>query len=524
MYSLVIFISSLLYVFIRVKKNMQIFQQNFYNENNRYIKWGFKHLDKVFSIYDVFMVIVNIINIFVKNKFLIFVNVFYLLLYVIYNGKLKKEQVKLALVFSKRVKRLFVSYFILLIILILLLYDNVYLFNVIYSMVVLINFYVLYLVNIINKPIDKAIYYHYYNVTMKKLKSLTNLEVIGVTGSYGKTSTKNFLNEILNIKYNCLATPKNYNTKYGLMITINEYLNKYNDFLIAEMGAYKMGSIESLCKMVKPKYGIITTIGLAHLETFGSEENIQKGKFELIDSLPSDGVAILNADDPHQVNYEIKSNCKRIWIGINNKDAMVRAKDINIMADGMHFNIYFKDDDKEYEFYTRMLGFENIYNILDAVAFGKYKGLTIKELQYGVRMLKPIPHRLELKRINDKKVIIDDAYNSNPTGSKMALEVLGKMDGTKIIVTPGMIELGKDEYELNKKFGEYISEVCDYVILVGKKQTKPIYDGLMSNNFDEKKLFIINDVKEAFKLVDDIESDKIKYILLENDCPDIFNE
>ena len=145
MYSLVIFISSLLYVFIRVKKNMQIFQQNFY----RYIKWGFKHLDKVFNIYDMFMVIVNIINLFVKSKFLMFVNVFYLLLYVIYNGKLKKEQVKLALVFSKRVKRLFVSYFILLIILILLLYDNVYLFNVIYSMVVLISFYVLYLVNIV---------------------------------------------------------------------------------------------------------------------------------------------------------------------------------------------------------------------------------------------------------------------------------------------------------------------------------------------------------------------------------------
>lgn len=524
MYSLVIFISSLLYLFIRVKKNMQIFQQNFYNENNRYIKWGFKHLSKVFNIYDISIVIINVINLFIKCKWLIWINVLYLFLYVIYNNKFKREQVKLALVVSSRVKKLFVSCAVVLIITTLLLYKNVYVFNVVYSFVILFNFYLLYLVNIINKPIDKAIYYHYYNITMKKLKSLTNLEVIGVTGSYGKTSTKNFLNEILNIKYNSLATPKNYNTKYGLMITINEYLNKYNDFLIAEMGAYKRGSIQSLCKMVKPKYGIITTIGLAHLETFGSVENIQKGKFELIDSLPDDGLAILNADDSRQVDYKIKSNCKRIWIGINSENVDVRAKDIKVMADGMHFNIYFKDDNKEYEFYTKMLGFENIYNILDAVAFGKYMGLTIKELQYGVRMLKPIPHRLELKRVSDKKIIIDDAYNSNPTGSKMALEVLGKMEGTKIIVTPGMIELGKDEYELNKKFGEYISEVCDYVVLVGKKQTKPIYEGLMNKNYDEKKLFVINDVKEAFKLVDDIESNKIKYILLENDCPDIFNE
>ena len=119
--------------------------------------------------------------------------------------------------------------------------------------------------------------------------------------------------------------------------------------------------------------------------------------------------------------------------------------------------------------------------------------------------------------------IIDDAYNSNPVGSKMAVEVLGLMPGKKIIVTPGMIELGDKQYELNMKFGEYISEVCDEVILVGESQTKPIFDGLMNKNYNKDNIHIINDVKVAFKLMQELKG-KETYVLLENDLPDIFNE
>ena len=105
----------------------------------------------------------------------------------------------------------------------------------------------------------------------------------------------------------------------------------------------------------------------------------------------------------------------------------------------------------------------------------------------------------------------------------MALDVLNLMDGTKIIVTPGMIELGEKQYELNEKFGEYISEVCDYVILVGKNQTKPIYDGLMSKKYNDKNVFVLNDVKDAFPLMSRLADDNT-YVLLENDLPDLFNE
>ena len=140
----------------------------------------------------------------------------------------------------------------------------------------------------------------------------------------------------------------------------------------------------------------------------------------------------------------------------------------------------------------------------------------------GVANVKPIEHRLEMKRYPNY-TIIDDAYNSNPVGSKMAVDVLGLMPGLKIIVTPGMIELSDKEYSLNYEFGKHISNVADYVILVGKNQTKPIYNGLIDSKYDSDKIFVLNDVKDAFPLIERLRDDKT-YVLLENDLPDLFNE
>ena len=140
----------------------------------------------------------------------------------------------------------------------------------------------------------------------------------------------------------------------------------------------------------------------------------------------------------------------------------------------------------------------------------------------GVKRVNSVEHRLELKKYGNIN-IIDDAYNSNPVGSKMALDVLKMMPGKKIIVTPGMIELADMQHELNMKFGEYIASSCDEVILIGEEQTKPIYEGLMNKNYDKKKIHILNDVKKAFPLMQQL-SDGETYVLLENDLPDIFNE
>ena len=519
-------ITLLLYVFVKSSKALHSLQQNWYNDGNRYIKWINNNLEKVFISFDMLFLIVILLGFFVSSnlQYILF-SIFYLVCIFILTRK--KEQVKLPLKYTSRIKRLLVTIYIIYLIpliFICLNYNECYLniYYIIYGILAYLNYYVVYLANIINKPIEKCVFYYYKNKATKKLNSMDSMNVIGITGSYGKTSSKNILSDILNIKYNALPTPKNFNTTYGIMRTINEYLDKFTDTFIVEMGAFKMGEIKELCDFVKPKYGIITTIGTAHLETFGSRENICKGKFELIESLSKDGIGILNGDDEYQLNYKIKNKCKILWIGINNKKVDLYADNIEITDKGMTFDAHFKNEKKVYKFETKLLGTANIYNILAGVLLGYELGIDIDDLIRAVKKVKPVEHRLEFKKFGNIN-IIDDAYNSNPVGSKMALEVLNLMKGKKIIVTPGMIELGTEQYNINKKFGEYISEVCDEVILVGEEQTKPIYDGLIEKKYDKKKIHILNDVKKAFPLMQKL-SDEKTFVLLENDLPDIFNE
>ena len=412
--------------------------------------------------------------------------------------------------------------FIITLLLIIFVNDKFFLLT---TLLISFNYFVTELANLINFPIEKCVYNYYKNKAKKKLKSMPNLKIIGITGSYGKTSCKNILSDILNIKYNALPTPKNLNTYYGLMITVNNHLTKFDDVFIAEMGAYVKGEIKGLCNLVHPKYGILTTIGTAHLESFGSEKNIQEGKFELIESLPSDGIGILNRDDPKQVSYKLKNNCKIIWVGIDNKDADVYASNIKSTNKGYTFDITFKKDNITKSFETRLLGRHNIYNILSAVALGYEFGIRIEKLVQAVKQVRPVEHRLELKKLG-RFYQIDDAYNSNPIGAKNALEVLSTMPGDKIVVTPGMIELGDKEEEYNREFGRQIAKIskADYVILVGKKQTKAIYEGLLTSGYDEKKVMITNDVVKAYTIINDLIGKKDMYALFENDLPDTYNE
>lgn len=519
-------ITMFLYIFTKSSKALHSLQQNWYNDGNRYIKWINNNLSKVFLSFDMLFLIVIVIG-FLGNIELQYISwsLFYLICLFILNRE--KQQVKIPLKYTSRVKRLLFTITLIYLIPIFVICFTYFeyslnIYYIVLGLMVYFNYYVVYLANIINKPIEKFVYLYYKNKAIKKLKSMNNLNVIGITGSYGKTSSKNILSDILNIKYNALPTPKNFNTTYGIMRTINENLDKFTDTFIVEMGAFRIGEIKTLCDFVKPKYGIITTVGTAHLETFGSRENICKGKFELIESLPSDGIGILNGDDEYQLNYKVKNNCKILMIGINNKKVDLYADNIKLSNNGMTFEAHFKGDKKSYQFETKLLGKANIYNILAAVLLGKNLGISINELIRAVKKVNAVEHRLELKKYRNIN-IIDDAYNSNPVGSKMALEVLDLMDGKKIIVTPGMIELGSEQYNINKKFGEYISEVCDEVILIGETQTKPIYDGLIEKGYNKKKIHILNDVKKAFPLMESL-SKKDTYVLLENDLPDIFNE
>jgi len=526
---MILFLISLLFIFvyffIKNKKVLHMLQQNRYNEDNRYLKWMNNNVKLIFINSNLsYLFIFFICLLFEQKTISIIVSVFYLVLAYIDYKKSKKEQVKKPLVVTARVKRLFVTTILIYALYVLLIikfyvptYLNYYYF--ILGTLIYFNYFVVFAANIINKPVEKCVYLNFKRQSDKKLKSLTNMDVIGITGSYGKTSTKNVVNDILSEKYIVFKTPQNYNTAYGLINTVNNYLDKYNDYFIAEMGTLKKNDIKTEADIVKPKYGILTKIGMAHLEAFGSIENIAKEKFDLIEKLPSDGVAILNKDDEYQVNYEIKNDCKKVWYGIDNK-ADVTACDIKYFSDGMSFNVLI--DGKKYPFKTKLLGSANVYNILAGIALSLELGLKIEQIQKGVSKIMPVEHRLELKSYG-KLNYIDDAYNSNPVGSKMALDVLKLMPGKKIVITPGMIEMGDKQYEINYNFGKYIAESVDLAILVGKEQTKPIYDGIIDSKFDKDKVLVFNDVKDAINKAKTYFDEEV-YILLENDLPDIFNE
>lgn len=526
---LVTLCTSYFYLIAKSKKAMHMLQQNLYNMNHRYVKWTIKNFSSVFISIDFLSVICMILAFYLNQElWLILSSVIYILGFFLVRMKDEKEKVheKKPLVITKRVLRLIFTTSVIYLVPSILIYfykESSLLLLLILGIMIYLVYFILWITNILNKPIEKCVYYYYYLKATNKLKKMSQLKVVGITGSYGKTSSKNILSDILNVKMIAHPTPQNLNTEYGLMITINNYLDKFDEVFIAEMGAYKCGEIRTLCKMVHPSYGILTAIGTAHLESFGSEENIQKTKFELIDSLPDDGIAILNGDDPKQLSYKIQSKCQKIWIGIDNHDVDLYATNIHCSNNGSSFDCFIKEENQSYTFTTKLLGNHNIYNVLAGIALAREFGMSMEEIKTGVRKIKPIEHRLEIKPIGSI-YMIDDAYNSNPVGAKRAVEVLDMMPGTKVVVTPGMIELGVKEKEYNKIFGMQIANVADYVILIGEKRTQPIYQGLMESDYSKEKIYILNDVKESFPLLATLKSKDDLYALYENDLPDSYNE
>jgi len=527
----IIYFLLIVYICTISLRSYHMLQQNLYNENNRYLKWVWNNKQLIFKNFDILAIVIATLIMFLTDKSyedisLLLIMGVYVVSFLKFRESKKMEQNKKPLVITKRIKRLMVTTSILYLIPIVISIFANDLSNVcVLTLAIMtsLNFFVVFIALLINHPIERLIYHYYEHQAKSKLKSMPNLKIIGITGSYGKTSCKNILADILNVKYNALPTPKSLNTFNGLMITINNKLSKFDDIFIAEMGAYVTGEIHRLCELVTPKYGIITSIGTAHLETFGSQKNIQKGKMELIEFLPKDGVGVLNKDDPNQTSYRLKNNCKILWIGIDSKDADVVANDIKCTSTGTTFMVKFKGSDKEHKFETRLLGRHNVYNILSALALGYEFGISVKDLQIGVKKVRPIEHRLELKKLGNFYQI-DDAYNSNPVGAKSALDVLNMTDGDKVVVTPGMVELGEKEEELNHIFGKQIANVADKVILIGEKRTKPIYDGLLSEGYKKEDIYISNDVREAYTILNKLKDKKDLYALFENDLPDAYTE
>ena len=454
-----------------------------------------------------------------------------------YSLKENNQPIKKPLTFTQRARRLYNTNIVLNIIILLapsiiyLSFDRIMTIYI-YGFLLLIFGYILYKIQplimyistIIIKPVEDKINMGFYVNAQEKIKARDDLNVIGITGSFGKTSTKFIVSTILSQKLNVLTSPESYNTPMGLSKVINNDLNQDHEVFVAELGARLIGEIREVAVLVQPKIGIITNIGPAHIETFKNIENIMKTKYELIVELTTDGVAIFNYDNEYIKKLADKTFKEKILYGLEDTDNLNMYAD-NIVVSEFGSTFTLKDDEgNSVECKTKLLGKHSIYNILAGACVAKVLGFTFEEISFGISKIEPVDHRLNIINPGTGIIIIDDAFNSNPIGTKAALDVLSQFkEGKKIIVTPGMIELGEMEESANREFGVNIGKVCDYVILVGEKRTEPIYEGLMETNFNKDNIFIVNNLEEASEQIGKIARPK-DVVLFENDLPDNYTE
>ena len=372
--------------------------------------------------------------------------------------------------------------------------------------------------NLINKPIETAINNWYINDAKRILSECPSLHKVGITGSYGKTSMKFYLDELLNSKYNTLKTPESFNTPMGVTITIRNYLKPTHEYFICEMGARRVHEIKELCDIAEPHDGIITSVGPQHLETFGSIENVLNTKFELADCVKAKGGKIYLNGDNELIRKKAPEYEGAILYGLQEGNDY-RATDISVSSRGTEFTVTAPDGETK-RFSTKLLGEHNVQNVLGAIAYAHGTGIPLEKLTLPVKRIQAVPHRLQLLDKGNGLTFIDDAYNSNPSGCRAALAVLELFDACRILVTPGMVELGAKQKELNFEFGKEAAKSCDYIVLVGKAQTEPIYNGIKDAGYDMNNVYVADGLNDALTNVMAHQTDKKKVVLLENDLPD----
>lgn len=431
-----------------------------------------------------------------------------------------REKFKTPLVYTMRVKRLFATDILLFVAIALsaLFFATEWAKAITGATLLLSNFLML-IANIVNKPIEKAINRYYYNDAKRIIESNKNLIIIGVTGSFGKTSTKNYLATVLAEKYNVLVTPGNFNTLLGVIRTIREQLRPYHQVFIVEMGAKQKNDIKEICDLVHPTIGIVTAVGEMHLETFKSIENIQDTKFELINSLPTNGLGIINNDSKYINNYKgITSQCNIIRYALEN-DADYKATEVHYGANGVSFKL-----NGDEQFNSRLLGVGNLLNILASIAVANHLQVPVNKQKNAIARLQPVEHRLSMKVANGITVL-DDAYNSNPQGAKMALEVLKNFtvgeENKRIVITPGFVEMGTRQAVANKELGVTIAKSCDYAIVVNATNREAIKLGIDEGGLATDRYYLADSLNQAHAhLAQILKAGDV--VLYENDLPDNF--
>lgn len=361
--------------------------------------------------------------------------------------------------------------------------------------------YVMLVAAVIMRPIEEMINARYYKAARKKLAAAKGLIRIGITGSYGKTETKIILKTILSEKYRVLSTPPSFSTAMGISRVVLDQLKKGHQVFIAEMGAQQKGEIREMAKLVHPHYGVLTCIGDAHKDSFGSIEAAAQTKFELIQSLKDKGVAFFGSDGSYgdRLYGLCKTEKYRAALGAET-EAYMHAEYMETSVRGTRFKLVCADGDHAWV-QAKLLGRFSVRNIALAASVARKLGMSMEEIVRGIEKLRPIRHHMQL--IPGEVNVIDDSENCNPDAAAEALNVLKEMPGRRILVTCGLREAGGNIEDTNYAFGASIPGCADYVVLIGPEDTLSIHNALKHENFPMSCVRMVRDEYDAAKLVEE---------------------
>lgn len=357
-----------------------------------------------------------------------------------------------------------------------------------------------------------------------KLENIPKLVSVGITGSYGKTSTKEFLAQILSAKFRVAKTTGGENTEFGIARKVQANVKKNTQVFVAEMGAYKKGEVKRLTDIVRPKIGIITGITPQHLELFGSLKNIMETKYELIEALPKDGTAIFNGSNPYcrrlaQRTKKVKTLIYQMGKPKKKITDKLWAEDIKVDRDKLTFWVRWRRE--KLQFKVPLLGRQSVENLLAASACALALGMTLSEISKAIQKISPLERTMEPHYLTNGTFVIDDTYNSNPTGFAAALNFIETINFEKrLVITPGIIELGQESKKIHKKLGARLAKIADKIYLTSSDFQEFIKLGMGKNSHKlvlEKNIDLIIDALKG-------EVGKKDVVLLEGRIPEALRQ
>jgi len=379
---------------------------------------------------------------------------------------------------------------------------------------------ILVLSNMFLMPFEKRLQGSYVAEAAEVVRRVHPL-VVGITGSYGKTSTKTILNDMLSAAEPTFTLGRSINTLMGITREIRTRMKYGQRYAVIEMGAYQRGSIKNVCALIRPQAAIVTAVGIMHLERFGSQENIFLAKSELAQAVPANGILVMNGDDA-LVRRMAKENPKAqvYFYGFDRSAPLDCWMDkIVPTPTGSEFSIFWKG--VEYRGRTSLSGKHMLSNIMAAFSMACVLGQDPRHMLAVVASLEGVENRLQVKRTGGLTEL-RDAFNSNPVGFASALDELSRAKASRrILITPGMVELGTQQAVANGAMGQKAASVCDEVIVVGKTNRESLVAGLLKGGFKNEHIHLYDNRTAAFDFLRKMQQDG-DAILIENDLPDLY--